>query len=76
MPNGAKILCLQMQNAPCIWAQVNDSLSVPNDERTFLTIGTGNPFPEGIPTGHLQYIGTYQLSAGRLVFHVYELLTD
>lgn len=68
MPVNAEILCVQMQNGnPCIWA-----LGDPEDarqEREFLMLGTGhNAAPESIG----RYIGTFQMSGGSLVFHLFE----
>jgi len=70
MPHDAQILCIQIQNGtPCMWALVDPSAD--KDERVFNTYGTGHPFAENPQ----EYIGTYQLSGGTLVFHVFELLT-
>lgn len=69
LPEGAEILCVQVQHGrPCIWAVVNDSR--PLEARRFITHGTGHPMsaPAGL------YIGTYQLESGELVFHVFEQL--
>jgi len=73
MPEGAKVLCVQTQKSeadevPCIWALVDDK--APTEERTFLTFGTGHPI-EKMPG---DWIGTYQLEDGALVFHVFEEL--
>lgn len=69
MPRGAKILCLQVQKGrPCIWAivEVNEPLVT----RRFSTYGTGQNVP--YPAQLRNYVGTYQLDAGSLVFHVFE----
>lgn len=67
MPHNSEILCVQMQvNEPYIWAIVDNDTSY---ERRILYIrGTGHDFngSEG------KYIGTFQLSGGLLVFHVFE----
>ena len=69
MPDGAKPLALQMQNGePQLWAVVDET--APLVHRHFATYGTGQPMPEGNPG---QYIGTYQLRDGALVFHVFEV---
>lgn len=70
MPEGSVILCVQTQGGcPCIWATVNpDAQQV---KRTFEIFGTGHPMPEATRT----YIGTYQMLAGSLVFHLFELLS-
>lgn len=67
MPEGAKILTVQIQNGrPCLWAIVNPKNKP--EERVIETYGTGNPFKEF----ERSYIGTYQLQGGSLVFHVFE----
>ena len=66
MPLGAKPLCVQTQgDTAFIWAAVNPNL--PLAPRRFYVIGTGHPV--GAVGG---YLGTYQLSGGALVFHVFE----
>ena len=66
IPEGAKILTLQMQQGcPCIWAEVNPQ--APTEERTFAIRGTGHEFLAE-HTG--EYIGTVQ--DGALVLHAYE----
>lgn len=66
MPSDAHILCVQVQgDIPCLWARVDpDALLC---VRRICVFGTGHPID-----GHLDYIGTYQLDGGSLVFHVYE----
>ncbi len=67
MPRSAKLLCVQIQaGVPTLWALVDPSAGM--DWRYLLTIGTGNPMPGGIG----EYIGTYQLHGGALVFHIFE----
>jgi hypothetical protein len=69
MPQGAEILCLQVQNGePCIWALVNDAATV--TKRHFEIYGTGH----NIPNANRKYIGTYQLRGGALVYHCFELI--
>lgn len=67
LPVGAKVLCVQTQNeVPCLWALVDNTF--PTEIRCFCTFGTGHEY-----TGmDLTYVGTYQLSGGELVFHVFE----
>ena len=70
MPANAEILCIQTQRGtPCIWAKVETNNQLEN--RIFQTIGTGHPIDDDAPREH---IGTYQLSGGALVFHVFELI--
>jgi hypothetical protein len=68
MPEGATVLCVQVQfGRPHIWALVNSGHTlVP---RQFRTVGTGHPLPEKLGV----YVGTYQVSGGNLVFHVFEI---
>ncbi len=68
MPEGAQVLCVQAQREqPCIWALVNPD--APKVERHFRIVGTGYLFNEPSYT----YVGTFQLSGGSLVFHVFEV---
>lgn len=71
LPKGAKILCIQTQNDnPYLWALV-DKYESEKETHFIETLGTGHPINEG----ERQYIGTYQLRNGALVFHVF-LLAD
>lgn len=68
MPEGARILCVQIQNGgPCLWALV-DTQSPIKVPRVIETFGTGHPMNDSLR----EYIGTYQLHDGALVFHVFE----
>lgn len=67
LPANSSPVCLQMQQEiPCIWWQVPDTEAVLKRFEVFI-FGTGNPQP----TQALNYIGTFQLEEGSLVFHVY-----
>ena len=69
MPDGAEILTVQIQGGvPCLWAYLNPNNT--NTNRKIEVFGTGKPIPEG----KRKYIGTYQLIAYFLVFHVFENL--
>ncbi len=70
MPVGAEILTMQTQNGtPCIWALVNPDAE--RETRHFEVYGTGHPmFYDARATR--KYVGTYQLSEGDLVLHVFE----
>lgn len=69
MPEDARILCVQTQQGePCLWAMVNPERK--RVDRQIATYGTGHPIPVDISAG---YIGTYQLSGGMLVFHVFDV---
>lgn len=70
MPQDAHILDVQtQQNAPVIWALVwPDAVKV---RRTFRVIGTGHPVERA---EDLEYIGTFQIHGGALVFHLFEVI--
>jgi hypothetical protein len=69
MPKGAKVLCVQSQKeVPCVWAVVPDTDAEVMQERTFTIYGTGHQH-ESISG---EYVGTFQLQGGALVFHVFE----
>jgi hypothetical protein len=71
MPSGAHILTIQMQNgSPHIWALVNPEK--PETPRHFATYGTGHEVSAASQAG--DFIGTYQLINGGLVFHVFEFV--
>ena len=65
IPAGSEPLCVQVQHGiPCVWARVPEG-------------GTGTKllrlYPTGGPIAPLgKYVGTFQLDAGNLVFHVFE----
>ncbi len=67
MPEDAEVLSVQVQNGGiCMWAKVNpNNLLMP---RCFCLRGTGHDFTgkEG------RFVGTFQLAAGTLVFHLFE----
>lgn len=67
MPKGAKVLCVQVQNGTiCLWARVWTEAEY--ELRTFLVVGTGNPFPES--NRPPLYIGTVQQPP--FVWHIFE----
>jgi hypothetical protein len=80
MPRGARVLSIQVQcGQPCLWVMVatnsasnrSQTLGDPRAdlvEREFYVAGTGHPLPEKCGA----YLGTFQLSGGALVFHVFE----
>ena len=69
MPDGAKLLDVQIQDGmPQLWALVDEK--APIIDRAIATYGTGNPLPDGYPG---EYVGTYQISGGAMVFHVFDL---
>jgi len=70
MPSGAQILTVQKQNGtPCIWAMVDTENQ--KEERFFEIFGTGHPMHEDMGVGR-EYVGTFQMHSGSLVFHLFE----
>lgn len=72
IPSEFKILSIQVQdNTPRIWALVDPSK--PAQRVQLLTFGTGHPI-EGSNLTKVtrgEFIGTYQMNGGTLVFHVF-----
>jgi len=70
MPAGAEILTVQTQDGrPCLWALVAPNKT--ETTRIIETFGTGHEV-NYFDTTVREYIGTYQLEGGQLVFHVFE----
>jgi hypothetical protein len=68
LPEGADILAVQVQrDQPVMWALVDPEK--PLTQRWFRVAGTGHLIEED----HLGHIGTFQLYAGDLVFHLFEV---
>lgn len=68
MPKGAKHLTVQMQhNTPRIWVIVDPNAD--REDRLVSVIGTGHSIPDSRLLG--EYVGTFQLANGLLVFHVF-----
>jgi hypothetical protein len=74
LPEGAEILTAQVQHGePKLWALVEPSAK--DEARYIWVIGTG--WHKEIPEGRkLDYISTFQLREGRLIYHVFELVYD
>ena len=71
MPIGSQILSMQIQNEnPQLWALVDEKNAT--EKRSFITVGTG----QEIPVDVVDYIGSYQIENGSLVFHVFEQITE
>jgi hypothetical protein len=67
MPVGAKVLSVQVQGTtPVMWASVDPA--APKKDRFFQIVGTGWNFD---PSG-LEFVGTFQIDGGSLVFHLFE----
>lgn len=72
MPQGARVLCVQTQgdsSEPFVWAEVNPDAE--KESRKFRLFGTGHPMEAG--EDWLEYIGTFQIRGGAIVFHLYEV---
>lgn len=73
MPRGAEVLDVQVQlGQPVLWAVVDDE--APTLLRTFFTAGTGHRLPEATEAT-LEYVATFQLEGGTLVFHTFEVVS-
>ena len=68
LPEGARMLCVQMQHdTPQVWALVDPYANpVPCE---FLWLGTGHPAPDNME--RYSYVGTVQLRSGAFVFHLF-----
>lgn len=70
MPKDAEILTVQTQgNTPCVWALVNPEAE--KEDRNFEVFGTGHKVPVDMGVMR-EYVDTYQLDGGSLIFHVFE----
>jgi hypothetical protein len=70
MPLGAKILCVQAQDGVAnIWAMIPDT-NAGDVDRTFEVFATGGAINEASRS----YVGTFQISGGEYIFHVFERL--
>ncbi len=70
LPVGAKVLSVQAQNdAPNMWVLLDQDTKQPFVNRLFRVYGTGHMIQDRLT---LEFIGTFQLMGGRLVFHLFE----
>lgn len=68
MPSDSEILCVQMQNGkPCLWVSCSPMLEMLY--RVINMTGTGHDLSNRVMG---KYIGTFQMSEGELVFHVFD----
>ena len=73
MPRFSRVLSVQTQNdMPCVWALVDTDS--PLEIKRFRLVGTGHPIKE--KEENLEFIGTFQLLGGELVFHLFEIEED
>ena len=69
LPRGAKILDVQEQRGqPQLWALVDPT--APIERREFCVLPTGTEWESDEV---LRYLGTFQLTLGQLVFHLFEI---
>ena len=72
LPKGAQIIAFDEQfEAPRMWAIV-DQDEKETELRIFRIVGLRQDL--GFPPGNLSYIGTAKFAAGRLVFHLFEII--
>jgi len=72
LPFNAKPLTVQTQHErPQMWVLLNKDETIYVNRR-FRVAGTGHSISE--PMESLQYIGTFQLHAGKLIFHIFECI--
>lgn len=72
LPQGAGILSVQMQgDMPQLWA-LCDEKAERKEKRHIAIYGTGNPMPDDPG----DYIATFQMHGGALVFHAFEVDDD
>ena len=68
MPGTSAILAVQVQNGtPCLWVMVDPRN--PGRFRKIAIYGTGHEMSQS----PYNYIGTFQVANGSLVFHVFDL---
>ena len=71
LPVGAEILTVQTQRGtPHLWARVDSETE--EETRYFRLSGTGHPLGEDY-IRIINYIGTFQMENGALVFHLFEI---
>ncbi len=71
LPIGARPLSVQVQiDAVQLWALVDTEAKL--ETQRFRLAGTGHPIDE--PADRLEFIDTFQLQGGSLVFHVFRVL--
>lgn len=69
VPVGYKVLSVQTQNGvPCMWCLVDKE--EPTTEGLLIRMhGTGHPVEDA---EHLEFIATFQIGGGSLVYHVFK----
>lgn len=75
IPLNSEVLCVQTQfDAPYIWVLIPDANEEKREVVSILTFGTGNRIVDNID--NYDFLGTYQLMAGSLIFHVFYKYTN
>jgi hypothetical protein len=70
LPLGAEPLSVQEQRGNAyLWVKVDPNQRV-HETRTFRLVGTGHPFDDS----GMKFLGTFQLTGGSLVFHLFEVV--
>ena len=71
LPKDAKILTVQTQRGtPQLWAMVDSETE--KEKRYFRLTGTGHPLGDDY-LRIINYVGTFQMANGTLVFHLFEI---
>ena len=71
LPKESKLLKIDIQyDKPCLWFLLDPSNE--KEYRMFVTYGTGHDVPD--EPG--QYVGTFFMNGGSLVFHVFETTSE
>lgn len=71
LPKEAKFLTVQTQNGhPYVWV-ILDPFKKYSETKRFLIAPTGKMLPDDVI--HYNYINTFQVDDGNLVFHVFEI---
>jgi len=71
LPKDAEILTVQTQRGtPQLWAMVDSETE--KEKRYFRLTGTGHPLGDDY-LRIINYIGTFQMGNGTLVFHLFEI---
>lgn len=72
-PPGSQVLCVKVQRGKiCMWVlqETNPQYPAGTCYRSFLVVGTGNPFEDNIK----EYHGTVMTPNHTFVFHVFEVM--
>lgn len=71
VPKGAKFLTVQVQPqiGICVWYRFDRASETDLVSRGIAIIGTGNQYD---PANLGDYLGTFQIAGGNLVFHAFE----